>query len=190
MASVFMSFIHEEEYDVVQIRLFIQEVLQYRVETFMSSDQSVIYAGEDWMARIFDELKSATVLLSMLSPRSITRPWINFEAGAAWMNEKKVIPVCFRNLTIGQLPKPYSSLQAVDISMYDGAYYLVNSIAHYLELPDPEKPIFHEYLSRPTLDYLDYTEAEIEKNRKLFAPYKRLKQFLEISDLIYAPKEN
>jgi hypothetical protein len=96
------------------------------------------------MNRIFDELKESKVLLSMLSPLSISRPWINFEAGAAWMGKTKVIPVCFGGLSSGTLPKPYSSLQAVDIEIYEGQSYLVSSIAHYLELAQPDKPIFSD----------------------------------------------
>ena len=168
-----MSFIHEEEFEVLQIRLFIHSVLGHHVESFMSSDQSIIYAGEDWMDKIFTELKSAKVLLSMLSPTSVTRPWINFEAGAAWMKDTKVIPVCFGGLTIAQLPKPYSSLQAVDISKHDGAYYLVDSIAHYLGLPHPEKPYFSKDPSPLAMD-----DAQVKHNKEIFAPYLRLQMFL------------
>lgn len=173
MASIFMSFIHEEELQVLQVRLFIHSVLGHQVESFMSSDRSIIYAGEDWMAKIFGELKSAKVLLSMLSPTSVTRPWINFEAGAAWMKDTKVIPVCFGGMTVAQLPKPYSSLQAVDISSHDGAYYLVNSIAHYLALPAPEKPYFSKEPSSLAMD-----DAQKEHNKQIFAPYLRLELFL------------
>ena len=179
-----MSFIHEEEYDVSQVRYFIHSVLGYAIESFMSSDQSIIYAGEDWMDKIFTELKSAKVLLSMLSPTSITRPWINFEAGAAWMKDTKVIPVCFRGQMIGNLPKPYSSLQAVDISTHDGAYYLVKSIAHYLGLTTPEKPLFNKNPSPLMMD-----EAEMEHNKDLFVPYLRLDLFLGLPPAFKAAVE-
>lgn len=173
MASIFMSFIHEEEEQVRQVRFFIHSVLGNNVGSFMSSDRSIIYAGEDWMEKIFSELENAKVLLSMLSPTSVTRPWINFEAGAAWRKDTKVIPVCFGGMTIAQLPKPYSSLQAVDISAHDGAYYLVDSIAHHLGLPSPEKPYFSKNPSPLAMD-----DAQIEHNKEIFAPYLRLELFL------------
>jgi hypothetical protein len=94
---------------------FLRELFGEDVDTFRSSDQNAIYAGKEWMARIFEELKTAKVLISMLSPASVSRPWINFEAGATWMGNTKVIPVCFGGLTISNLPKPYSSLQAVEV---------------------------------------------------------------------------
>lgn len=67
---------------------------------------------------------------------------INFEAGAAWLAEKVVIPVCFGGLTLNALPKPYSNFQAVELP--DGAYYLLASVAHNLQpkglVPPPWRP--------------------------------------------------
>jgi hypothetical protein len=52
----------------------------------------------------------------MLSKASVSRPWINFEAGAAWLADKAVIPACFGGLTKGtRVPKPYSGIQALDL---------------------------------------------------------------------------
>src|SRR5271156_7245033 len=105
MSELFMSFIHEEERIAAGVQEFIQRVFEAKVDAFMSSDKNAIYAGEDWMNRIFDELKKTKVLISMLSPTSVARPWINFEAGAAWMRDTKVIPVCFGGLLLDNLPK-------------------------------------------------------------------------------------
>jgi hypothetical protein len=138
-----LSFIHEEEAWSTAVVEFLKAVFKERIDLFMSSDQSKIYAGEDWMARIFEELKAAKILISMLSEESVQRPWIKFEAGAAWMSETThVIPVCFGGLQVGRLPKPYSNLQAIDIRSYSGMYYLVTSIAHYLTVDVPEEPFF------------------------------------------------
>jgi hypothetical protein len=103
----------------------------------MSSDTSAIYAGERWMDRIVEELKGAKVVIAILSPESVKRPWVNFEAGAAWVKEIIIIPACFKGLTKDTLPKPYSSLQAINLNSSDDQDYLVQSIAHYLGLPAP-----------------------------------------------------
>jgi hypothetical protein len=174
VAAIFMSFIHEEEASARHVNYFINRVLGYGIETFMSSDETAIYAGEDWMSRIFEELKTAKVLVSMLSPVSVDRPWINFEAGAAWMGNAKVIPVCFGGLTIAQLPKPYSSLQALEIETHEGAYYLASSIAHHLNVATPKKPIFRDVLP-PGLGSRDP-----EENRTLFNHYKLLSVTLKM----------
>jgi hypothetical protein len=165
MANIFMSFIHEEESVANTVKVFIPMILGQSVNTFMSSDETAIYAGEDWMARIFEELKTAKVLVSILSPTSVQRPWINFEAGAAWMRDAKVIPVCFGGLTVDKLPKPYSSLQAVEIDTHEGAYYLFSSIAHHLGIAPPKRPMFTD---GPPY----WTDQEKEENKKLCNQYR------------------
>jgi hypothetical protein len=137
MANIFLSFIHEEGDAALAIHNFIEKVFDPEIGIFRSSDTATIYAGEQWMERIFHELKSAKVLISLLSPASLARPWINFEAGAAWMTNVKVIPVCLGGLTADRLPKPYSNLQAVELKSIRGAHYLASSIAHHLGLDEP-----------------------------------------------------
>jgi hypothetical protein len=140
MPSVFVSFIHEEGEIAELVLSFLHKIFGDMVEIFLSADRTTIYAGDNWMDEIFGALKDTKVLVSLLSPTSIGRPWINFEAGAAWMREAKVIPVCFRGITVRELPKPYSSLQAIEMNSTDAAYYLASSIAHHLNLPEPIKP--------------------------------------------------
>src|SRR2546427_10069321 len=91
MAAIFISFIHEEQ----QVALAIQEMLRSRLSAdravFLSADDWQIHAGEVWLDRIKQELAEATVVLLLLSPASVGRPWVNFEAGAAWLAGKFVI---------------------------------------------------------------------------------------------------
>jgi hypothetical protein len=80
---------------------------------------------------------SREFLILMLSDESVKRPWVNFEAGAAWTRDIKIIPVCYRTLFKEDLPKPYSSLQAVGLQKYGDDEYLARSVAHYLGIPEP-----------------------------------------------------
>jgi hypothetical protein len=81
LAKLFISFIHEEQTWARNLQVFISTVL--REQPFLSSDQTIIFAGEDWLQRVIEELKDCKVLISMLSPRSIGRPWINFRGGGS-----------------------------------------------------------------------------------------------------------
>ena len=183
MAQVFISFIHEQQDWANNLQLFLLRVLQGQADTFLSSDKNAIYAGEDWMRRILGELKEAKVLLSMLSPQSISRPWINFEAGAAWMGDAKVIPVCFGGLGVNELPKPYSNLQAVDLETFEGNYYLVSSIAHHLGLTTPEKPTFSSFPEAVML-----AGRDPEKNEALLSPYKWLQGWMRLLKGVKRPE--
>jgi hypothetical protein len=84
-------------------------------EVFLSSDKSQIYAGDLWLQKIKEALSAAELVILMLSQRSVARPWVNFEAGAAWLADKKVIPVCYGNLSKDALPHPYSAIQALNL---------------------------------------------------------------------------
>ncbi|MGC1687375.1 MAG: toll/interleukin-1 receptor domain-containing protein [Candidatus Acidiferrales bacterium] len=134
MAAIFISYIHEEKTVAVCVQRFLRAILGSSAEPFMSADTWQVYAGERWLDRIVEELKNAKVVLLMLSPESVKRPWVNFEAGAAWVRDIIIIPVCFGGLKKGELPKPYSSLQAVDLMDEDDRYYLANSVAHHLKM--------------------------------------------------------
>src|SRR5436309_1278335 len=105
MADVFVSFIHEEQRVADAVQRFLRTHLQRDV--FISANPWQVYAGEDWLQRIRQELEACRVVILMLSPASVGRPWINFEAGAAWLAGKVVIPVCFGGLRANGLPKPY-----------------------------------------------------------------------------------
>jgi hypothetical protein len=135
MADVFISFVHEDEQVAHAVQSFLRDQLGRvlglgEVQVFLSSDEWQILAGENWLDRIFRELRESRVLVSLMSPTSVSRPWVNFEAGAAWVAGKPVVPVCFGGQGRDQLPKPYSVLQAV--SLPDDGYYLMRSVAHHL----------------------------------------------------------
>jgi hypothetical protein len=135
MAEVFISYIHEEQMVAEAVQQVIKGVL--KAPTFISADQWQIFAGEIWLDRVKAELATANVVLLMLSPESVSRPWINFEAGGAWLASKAIIPVCFNGMKKGNMPKPYSALQGLELPA--DLYYLVKSVAHHLGifLPPP-----------------------------------------------------
>ena len=138
MSDIFISFIHEEAGYASAVKWFLMDLLaKSKTEAFMSSDQFQVYAGEKWLDRIMEELGAAKVVLLMLSEKSVTRPWVNFEAGAAWTRGIVTIPVCYGGLRKEDLPKPYSSLQAVDIEIEGEDEYLVRSAAHHLKVEEP-----------------------------------------------------
>jgi hypothetical protein len=136
MAEVFISFIHEHERVARAVQGLLRQNLRQtpgmnNVEVFMSSDEWQILAGEIWFDRILRELNAARVLVALMSPQSVSRPWVNFEAGAAWVAGKPVVPTCFGGLVRDNLPKPYSALQAINLP--DDGYYLFTSVARHLD---------------------------------------------------------
>src|SRR5580700_11302603 len=104
MADIFISHIHEEEKLADELLKFLRSELDRSTEVFLSSDSWQVYAGEIWLDRIREELSAAKVVVLMLSPKSVERPWVNFEAGAGWLTSKVIIPVCHGGLGKSSLP--------------------------------------------------------------------------------------
>ncbi len=137
MADIFISFIHEEQPVAVAVQHLLRASLGNQ-NVFLSADEWQIFAGEQWLDRIKAELQPAKVVVLLLSPRSVKRPWVNFEAGAAWLTKKVIIPACFAGLSKGTLPKPYSNIQALDLPEDD--YYLIRSVLHHCNFGPPIMP--------------------------------------------------
>lgn len=157
MADVFSSFVHEEQQVAEAVQSLLKEQLR-KVNVFLSSDQWQMFAGEIWLDRIRDELASAKVILLMLSPRSIDRPWVNFEAGAAWISGKAIVPACYGGLAKANLSKPYSSIQALNLE--DDPYFLVTSVAHHLGAPPPPPFRCGDDVCRRLFEALEHIEEE------------------------------
>lgn len=121
MSDIFISHIHEE---AEAAKALLDYLKGYKLDTFLSSDNYQVRPGDKWFDRIISELDSAKIVILMLSKFSVTRPWINFEAGWAWSKHKVTIPACFGGLKPGAMPRPYSDIQGVDLMTYS-SYSLV-----------------------------------------------------------------
>jgi hypothetical protein len=135
---IFVSHINEEK----QLALILQEELETAfldiVKFFVSSDRGrSLPLGREWFDTIKKALKSSKAMLVLCSHASITRPWINFEAGAAWSKNVPVLPICHSGMTRGDLPSPLNSLQGIDTRQEDGFELLVEWIARAIGCSKP-----------------------------------------------------
>ena len=73
MAQVFISFVHEDQAVAEAVQRYLAGRLDLGKDVFLSAYQWQIFAGEDWLGRIKTELTSATVVILMLSKRSVGR---------------------------------------------------------------------------------------------------------------------
>src|SRR5438874_9865666 len=69
----------------------------------------------------------------MIRKSSVIRTWINLDPVAAWLTDKKIIPVCYGNLLKGALPHPLSAFNALQLPA--DTYYLLESVTTQLRLP-------------------------------------------------------
>jgi hypothetical protein len=78
---------------------------------FRSSGSGHITPGTDWAAEIRKELRRADAFLLLLTPRSVNRPWLWFEAGAASYSGNTIFPATAGGLSVEEVPPPLSFLQ-------------------------------------------------------------------------------
>lgn len=113
---VFISHITEEADLALKLKELIENSFLGMIDVFVSSDETSISAGSRWLDNITESLSSCAVELILCSPKSVIRPWINFEAGAGWVRNIPVIPLCHSGMEPTKLPVPLNLLQAAKIS--------------------------------------------------------------------------
>lgn len=113
--KIFVSHISEEAELAIALKSQIETDFLYMVDMFISSDGESIGAGSKWLRSVEEALNDAQLEIIICSKASVNRPWINFEAGAGWIKEIPIVPICHTDMTPESLPVPLNMLQAIII---------------------------------------------------------------------------
>jgi hypothetical protein len=165
---VFVSHITEEGELAKIISNEIKSSFLGLLDTFVSSDGESLPAGGRWLDTIDAALSSSAIQISLCSPQSVKRPWINFEAGASWIRRIPVVPLCHSGLSKSGLPVPLSMLQAADLTSAADLKVVFNELAKILGAA-----------KTPDVDY----GALIQKSSVFIENYT---YFNKVRDAIYA----
>lgn len=136
--TIFISHITEEKEIAKSIKEFLERRFLKTINVFASSHEESLKLGDDWMSTIKMSMKDCKLIIVLCSPLSITRPWINFEAGAGWIRDIPVIPLCHSGLTPGKLPVPINSLQGGVLNNETDISKVFKRIADIIEIDVPE----------------------------------------------------
>jgi hypothetical protein len=137
---IFISHIHDEAALGSVIKNQLEDAFSKRIEVFVSSDPRDNPGGDEWLEKIRAELKhpQGRMLVSIVSPASINKSWISVEAGAAWILDRKVFPLCHSGLRPGDLPRPLQDFGGADLSASDSAIRLIMATEQATGLRVPE----------------------------------------------------
>lgn len=127
MSHIFISHIKEEEDLALKLKEYLDRDFLGNLTVFLSSED--LKPGVDWFKEIIDNLQKTEMLLLMCSQRSIGRSWLHFEAGAIFIREKPVIPICYGGLEISALPPQFGRMQAITIANPDHIKKLYKEVA-------------------------------------------------------------
>lgn len=126
--GVFISHITEERETALLLKDFLHRVFSRELPIFVSSDYESIGGGDVWFTKVVDGLKGSSVVLVLLSPDSIDRRWINFEAGVGVGADTTVIPVAVHGLRHGEVGHPLASLQIRSLESREGVNALLRDV--------------------------------------------------------------
>ena len=128
--KVFISHISGEAALASVLRGWIESTFLGQVDVFVSEHD--ISSGEQWFQRLGEELTDAKAMLVLCSERSISRPWINFEAGAGHVKGIPVIPICYAGVRKDTLPAPLFFFQGLDVEAEDFGVKVIGDLAQHL----------------------------------------------------------
>ncbi|HDR9126234.1 TPA: toll/interleukin-1 receptor domain-containing protein [Burkholderia vietnamiensis] len=127
---IFISHIHEEGELAKLFKDAIEVEFGGFVEVFVSSDHqgiaqgTGIAAGTHFVEAVEAGLVNCVAALYLISPKSIGRPWVNFELGAVWCRgavQKSnggtrimALPICHSEASRSSLPAPLNALNAIN----------------------------------------------------------------------------
>ena len=128
--KVFISYITEEAALASVLKDWIESTFLGQVDVFVSEHD--ISSGEQWFRRLGDELTEAKAVLVLCSERSVSKPWINFEAGAGHVKGIPVIPICYGGVSKDNLPAPLLFFQGLDVRAEDFGVKVIGDLAQHL----------------------------------------------------------
>jgi hypothetical protein len=132
--KIFISHISEETKIANVLKDWIESTFSSSCSVFVSSNAADIPPGSKWLDQIDQALSETAILLIICSRKSISRPWINFEAGCGWIKRIPVVPLCHSGILKSSLPQPLAMLQGLDIESEAFTCDLINSISSYLKI--------------------------------------------------------
>lgn len=136
---VFVSHISQEAKLAELLKTQISHDFLGMIDVFVSSDSTSITVGSKWLNDIDAALKNAKVELIICSEDSVSRPWINFEAGAGWVKGIPIVPICHTGLRPVDLPIPLNMLQGIQASDSAGLQRVYELLAKQLGCAVPNQ---------------------------------------------------
>lgn len=137
------------------------------VKVFVASHKEDIRLGDEWFKEIEQNLRESETVILLLSPRSVRRPWVNFEAGGGWFLKKHLIPVCVGGLKIDDIPPPFNSKQATELSTNKGVQSLITAIAERADMSVPSVDVSEIVEKNKSFQNNENTDTDEETSEKI-----------------------
>ena len=147
----------------------IQRLTLGQITVWHSSDDTPdggLRPGQVWLDEIRNRIAASRAVVVLLTPRSLTKPWLLFEAGfGAAQQNCAVIPICIGIDSAADVPFPLAMYQAFQLADYASLKRFVEKLLAMHEIP------FEEVMARPVLQEavaaLTQPDDELPQDQKL-----------------------
>lgn len=110
--SIFLSYAHQDENWVAE---FAKTLSAAGIHDYWFDKES-LSPGDLWAEKIQDALRNSDTFIVFLSPNSLDNPNVFFEVGAAFANDKLIIPVLIDNVDQRRIPISLANRQYIQAS--------------------------------------------------------------------------
>lgn len=128
----------------------VQRLTLGQISVWHSSDDGPnggLRPGQVWLDEIRLQIVDSRALVVLLTPQSVNRPWLLFEAGfGAAQTNCAVIPVCVGIDSVTDVPFPLAMYQTFQLADYDSLKRFVEKLLAMYQIP------FDEAMARPVLE--------------------------------------
>jgi len=140
----------------------IQRLTLGQIAVWHSSDDRPnggLRPGQIWLDEIRRQIAESRALVVLLTPQSLNRPWLLFEAGFGAAQENcAVIPVCVGIDSVADVPFPLAMYQAFQLADYESLRRFVEKLLAMHQIPFDEgmaKPVLLEAVAALTREESD-----------------------------------
>lgn len=149
LINVFISHASEDADLARAISNSLKMMTAGQIETWFSTSSlpgEGLMGGDVWFNQILDMLAKSRIILVLLTPNSIDRRWVYFEAGfAQGHSECTIIPIC-AGISVDDVKPPLSHFQCCQLSDYNAAKEFYHKLLSSVDIP------FYEQLYSPTIE--------------------------------------
>ncbi len=127
MKRFFISYASDDLAAATCIHNYLAARFRGKAEFFLSD---LMEPSTPWMDRLHDEIERADAGLFLLTPRSVSKPWVNIEVGAFCRDKKKIFPLIGGGLSLSKIHRPLSDFQVAQLENSDSVARLIREISN------------------------------------------------------------
>lgn len=139
--DVFISHATDERAIAMELKGFLTTAFGEDLKVFVSSDYRSIRGGKKWFDELVEALRTAPVVLTLLTNYSVGRRWINFESGIGYGAGALVIPLTTSGFAKSAVGPPLSILQARSLNDGEDVLGAIDDIAEHLRREAVKKDV-------------------------------------------------